>query len=129
MMSKRIGVIGAGSVGGTLGRGWARRGHEVMFGVRNTGDPKGAERLADAEKARAGSVAEAAAFGEVVVLTTPWKGTRDALQNAGDLSGKILLDCTNPLKPDLSGLDVPPGSSAAEQVAGWAPGARVVKIF
>jgi predicted dinucleotide-binding enzyme len=100
-----------------------------MFGVRNPGEPKVAELLADAEKARAGSVAEAAAFGEVVVLATPWGGTRDALQQAGDLSGKILLDCTNPLKPDLSGLDVPPGSSASEQIAGWAPGARVVKIF
>jgi predicted dinucleotide-binding enzyme len=128
-MSKRIGVIGAGSVGGTLGRGWARRGHEVMFGVRDTGDPKVAKLLADAETARAGSVAEAASFGEVVVLATSWGGTRDALQQAGDLSGKVLLDCTNPLKTDLSGLDVPPGSSAAEQVASWAPGARVFKIF
>lgn len=128
-MSKRIGVIGAGSVGGALGRGWARRGHEVMFGVRDTGDPKVAKLLAEAETARAGSVAEAAAFGEVVVLATSWGGTRDAVQNAGDLGGKVLLDCTNPLQPDLSGLDVPPGSSAAEQVAGWAPGARVVKIF
>jgi 8-hydroxy-5-deazaflavin:NADPH oxidoreductase len=125
----RIGVIGAGSVGGTLGRGWARRGHEVVFGVRDPGRPEVVKLLEAAEGARAASVAEAAAGGEVVVLATPWGATRDAVQQAGDLAGKVLLDCTNPLKPDLSGLDVPPGSSAAQQIAAWAAGARVVKVF
>jgi 8-hydroxy-5-deazaflavin:NADPH oxidoreductase len=125
----RIGVIGAGSVGGALGRGWAKRGHEVVFGVRDPGKPEIVKLLEDAEGARAASLAAAAAFGEVVVLATPWGGTRDAVQQAGDLAGKVLLDCTNPLKPDMSGLDVPAGSSAAEQVAAWAPGARVVKVF
>lgn len=125
----RIGIIGAGSVGGALGRGWAKRGHEVVFGVRDPGKPEMAKLLHQAEGARAASVAEAAAFGEVVVLATPWGGTRDAVQQAGDLAGKVLLDCTNPLTSDLSGLDVPPGSSAAQQIAAWAPGARVVKIF
>jgi hypothetical protein len=125
----RIGVIGAGSVGGALGRGWAKRGHEVVFGVRDPGKPEVVKLLEAAEGARAASVAEAAAAGEVVVLATPWGATRDAVQQAGDLAGKVVLDCTNPLKPDLSGLDVPPGSSAAQQIAAWAPGAQVVKVF
>jgi len=61
------------------------------------------------------------------VLATPWAGTEDALRNAGDLSGRIVLDCTNPLSPDMSGLVG--DKSAAEQVASWAKGAKVVKIF
>lgn len=124
----RIGVIGIGMVGGTLGRRWAREGHEVLFGVREPSSEKVGRLLADSgENARAGTVAEAAAFGEVVALATPWGGTEDAVRHAGDLTGKVLLDCTNPLKPDLSGLAGDP--SGAEQVAAWAPGAKVVKIF
>jgi predicted dinucleotide-binding enzyme len=124
----RIAVIGIGMVGGTLGRRWAREGHEVMFGVREPSSEKVGQLLADSgENAKAGSVAEAAAFGEVVVLATPWAGTEDAIRTAGDLSGKIVLDCTNPLAPDMSGLVG--DRSAAEQVASWARGAKVVKIF
>ncbi|HVR98639.1 MAG TPA: NADPH-dependent F420 reductase [Thermoanaerobaculia bacterium] len=125
----RIGVIGAGSVGGTLGRRWAQRGHEVMFGVRNPQDPKVQKLLGESEGATAGSLAEAAAFGEVVVFATPWGDTRNALVNAGDLTGKVVFDATNPLTSDLSGLAVGGDTSAAEQIAGWAPGARVVKVF
>ena len=65
----------------------------------------------------------------MVVLTTPWNATQAAIQNAGNLSGKILVDCTNPLKPDLSGLIIGLDASAAEQIASWARGARVVKCF
>ena len=65
----------------------------------------------------------------MVVLTTPWNATQAAIQNAGNLSGKILVDCTNPLKPDLSGLTIGLDASAAEQIASWARGARVVKCF
>jgi predicted dinucleotide-binding enzyme len=125
----RIGIIGAGSVGGALGRGWIRRaGHEVTFGVRNPSDPKTA-RLREETGARAASVAEAAASGEVVVLATPWEATQEAVKSAGDLAGKIVFDCTNPLAPQLSGLTHGFDTSAGEQVASWAPGARVVKIF
>jgi 8-hydroxy-5-deazaflavin:NADPH oxidoreductase len=124
----RIGIIGAGSVGGALGRGWTRAGHEVTFGVRDSSDPK-VTKLLEETGAKAGSVAEAAAFGEVVVLATPWEGTEDALRNAGDLSGKIVFDCTNPLAPQLSGLTHGSDTSGGEQVAAWAPGARVVKVF
>src|SRR5215475_5715223 len=126
----RIAVIGAGNVGGTLGTGWASRGHEIFFGVRDTADPKLAELLARGRGAvRATGVNEAAASAEVVALTVPWPAAQDALRSAGNLGGKILLDCTNPLKPDLSGLTVGYTASGAEHVAAWAPSARVVKIF
>jgi predicted dinucleotide-binding enzyme len=126
----RIGVIGAGSVGGTLGRGWAKHGHQVMFGVRDPKAAKIVDLLAQAgPAATAGTMAEAALFGDVVVLATPWEAAQDALRAAGDLTDKLLLDCTNPLAPDLSGLVVGHTTSAGEQVAAWAPDARVVKIF
>src|SRR3954470_17952643 len=124
----RIGIIGAGSVGGALGRGWARAGHEVRFGVRDASDPK-VQKLVEETGAKAASVADAASGAEVVVLATPWGATQDAVKSAGGLAGKVVFDCTNPLAPNLSGLTHGFDTSAAEQVASWAPGARVVKVF
>jgi len=130
MGAMRIGILGAGSVGGTLGRRWAHGGHEVLFGVRDAADPKVRDLVAlSGAAARAGSVTEAASFGAVVVLATPWDAVESVLRSAGDLSGKTLLDCTNPLKEDLSGLAVGNTTSGAEQVARWAPQAHVVKVF
>ena len=126
----KIAIIGAGSVGGTLGTAWANRGHEVVFGVRDAADAKLKELLARGDgKARAAGIKDAAAAAEVVALTVPWPAAQDALRSAGDLRRKILLDCMNPLKPDLSGLTVGHTTSGAEHVTTWAPGARVVKIF
>jgi NADPH-dependent F420 reductase len=126
----KIGTIGAGNVAGTLGRAWAAKGHDVVFGVRDPRGPKVQELVkATGGKARAASPAEAAAHGEVVLLATPWAATRAALRGAGDLSGKVLVDATNPLAPDLSGLALGHTTSAGEEVARWAPGAKVVKAF
>jgi len=126
----RIAVIGAGSVGGTLGTAWAARGHEVVFGVRDPRDAR-LQHLLDAAggRARAATVAEAAGAGEVVLLAVPWGAAREAIAAAGSLAGKVLIDATNPLLPDLSGLALGHTTSAAEEVARWAPGARVVKAF
>jgi hypothetical protein len=74
-------------------------------------------------------VAEAARFGEVIVLTTPWPQTQAAIQAAGDLRRTIVLDATNPIAADFSWLEIGHTTSGGEQVASWAPGARVVKIF
>src|SRR5262245_201757 len=126
----KIAIIGAGNVGGTLGQAWARKGHDLFFGVRHPQDDK-TRRLVQSigGNAQAKTVAEAAAFGEVVVLATPWQGTEVAIKQAGDLTGKVVIDCTNPLKPDVSGLDVGFSTSGAEQVAQWATGAKVFKAF
>ena len=118
----KLAVIGAGSVGGTLGKAWQRRGHDVTYGVRNPDDPK---------YGRLGAVSNAKAVDgtDVVVLCTPWQGTREAVATSGDLAGKVLIDCTNPLTPDVTALEVGHTTSGAEQVAGWATGARVVKAL
>lgn len=126
----RIGMIGAGNVGVALGRRWTAAGHDVMFGVR---DPRGAniQRLIGelGPRAFAGSVADAAAMGDVIVLATPFGETQRALQAAGAVGGKVLIDCTNPLKPDLAGLSIGHTTSAAEAIHRWAPAARVVKAL
>jgi 8-hydroxy-5-deazaflavin:NADPH oxidoreductase len=126
----KIGIIGSGNVGSALGQRWAAAGHEIKYGARNTAKPELVALLKKiGARASAGSVAEAAAFGEVLVLTTPWNGTQAAIESAGDVAGKIIVDCTNPLKSDLSGLSIGLDTSGAEQVAQWAKGARVVKCF
>ncbi len=126
----KIGIIGSGNVGSALGERWAAAGHDIRFGVRNTAKPELVALLKNiGARASAGSVGEAAAFGEVIVLTTPWNGTQTAIESAGTVAGKIIVDCTNPLKEDLSGLSVGLNTSGAEQVAQWAKAARVVKCF
>lgn len=119
-----IAIIGAGNVGGTLGRRWHEAGYTVVFGVR---EPQG-------EKARALPApallpAAAAQQAGVLLLATPWPATQAALEALGDLTGKIVLDATNPLLPNLAGLTHGHETSGAEQVAQWAAGARVVKAF
>jgi len=124
----KIGVVGSGNVGSALARGWVAKGHQVMLGVRDTESSAARER-ADTLGAALGSVREAGLFGDAVALAVPWSAVDYALAEVGDFGGRVLLDCTNPLTADLSGLDVPSGSSGAERVAERATGARVVKVF
>lgn len=121
----RLGIIGAGHVGGALGRLWEAQGHDVRFGVRDPGVTAGGGLPRD----RTGTVPDVAAFGDVIVLAVPWAAAADALEAAGPLSGKTLIDCTNPLLPDLSGLAVGMTTSAGEEVAKLVPAAKVVKCF
>jgi hypothetical protein len=79
--------------------------------------------------ASAATVADAVAKSDVILLATPWPATKQAVSDAGNLAGKILIDATNPLLPDLSGMEVGTTTSGAELVAEWAKGAKVVKAF
>ena len=126
----KIAVIGAGNVGGTLGTGWARAGHEVIYGVRNAADSKVQALLDSARgKARAASNSEAAAAVEIIVFATPWEVTEEAVKSCGSLAGKTVIDVTNPLKPGLGGLTHGLTTSGVEHVAEWAKGAKLVKCF
>jgi len=126
----KIAVTGTGNVGGVLGTRWAQKGHQVVFGSRDPEGEKVQHLVAGAgPNACAASAAEAASASDVVVFATPWHITERVIISAGDLTGKIVVDCTNPVKPDLSGLDVGFDTSAGEQVAAWAAGARIVKAF
>jgi NADPH-dependent F420 reductase len=123
-----IGIIGTGHMGGTLGGLWAQKGNKVFFGSRDVRKAAGLIRVIG-ENIAVGSYAEAVKFGDVILLATPWWATKEALESAGSLHGKILIDCTNPLKKDYSGLTTTPELSGGEEVAQWAPGAKVVKAF
>ena len=126
----RIGILGAGNVGAALGRVWTSEGHDVLFGVPDAKNERTRKALAALGSAgRAGTNAEAAAFGEVLALAVPWPVAQQAIESSGKLAGKVLIDCSNPLASDLKGLTVGLNTSAAEQVAAWAGGARVVKAF
>ncbi|MCC3409698.1 MAG: NADPH-dependent F420 reductase [Microcoleus sp. PH2017_10_PVI_O_A] len=130
----KIGIIGAGNVGGTLGRILTAKGHSIVFGVR---DPQSAKVQSAVEatggNARAASVGEAASHGQVSILATPWNGTQEAIAAAGDLTGKIIIDATNPIEMTpaglAAGLTIGHTTSAAEEIAKWAIGSQVVKAF
>jgi predicted dinucleotide-binding enzyme len=119
----KIAIIGAGSVGQALAMGWRKAGHDVRFGVRDTSRDRG--------EIPAVSVADAVAASEIVVMATPWPDTRAAIESAGDLTGRIVIDCTNPLGGGPQGLHLVVGfeTSAGEQVAQWARGASVFKTL
>lgn len=120
----KIAVVGAGNVGKALGGAWARRGHDVSYGVRNPADAK-------YQGLKAASVATAAQAAEAILLATPWDATEAALKSAGDLSGKLILDATNPLSlgPQGIGLAVGHTISGGEMVAAWAKGTAVFKTL
>ncbi len=126
----KIAIFGAGNVGSALGKGWAAKGHAIYYGVP---EPQGEKMRAVLKEtggnARAGSVREAADASEVIVLAVPYPAVREAVAAAGEFDNKVVIDCTNPLKPDLSGLVLGQDTSAGEQVREWTRGARVVKAF
>lgn len=132
----KVGILGTGDVGRALGRGFITYGHEAMMGSRSATNEKAvAWAREQGPKAKVGTFADAAAFGDIVVLATLWTGTKSALDMAGGaraLAGKVVVDTTNPL--DFSH-GMPPRlalghtDSAGEQVQRWLPDAKVVKAF
>ena len=131
----RIAVLGTGVVGTAVGRRLVETGHEVRMGSRTAGNEKAAAFVAAAgPSASAGTFADAAEYGEVVVNATGGLVSIDALTAAGaeNLAGKVLLDISNPL--DFSA-GFPPtvrqdgGHSLGEQIQAAFPDARVVKTL
>lgn len=126
----RIGVLGTGDMAAALGGAWARAGHEVFVGGR---DAAAVEVLAGRLGAAGhGTPAQAAGYGEVVLLAVP-AGAAPALarEHAGALAGRTVVDCTNPLAPGPGGvmLTTGAGESVAGLIGAAAPGAHVVKAF
>ena len=124
----KIGIIGAGDVGGTLGKRWRQKKHEIMFGVRNLQSPNVQKLIQADQNLRFGDIKEAVTFGDVIVFAIPWTSVEETILKAGNLGGKILIDPTNPLTPDLKGLALD-NTSVAEKIANLANTAKVVKAF
>jgi predicted dinucleotide-binding enzyme len=121
----RIGIVGAGRIGGNCATQLAKGGHEVKLSAR---DPSKLEGLAAeiGERASVGSPAEAAEFGEVVVFAVPWDGFDDAVSAAGSLDGKIVIDTTNQYGSSEMPAD---GETGASFHAARVSGARYTKSF
>jgi len=121
----KICIHGFGNVGSALAKLWVKAGHSVEAGLRPGSRH---EEIARRLGVRIVEPAPGAQKAEVNVLALPWTAVEDFLRSLGPLTGKVLVDATNPLDRDLSVLKPPPGS-AGLQVAEWAPGAHVVKAF
>lgn len=126
----RIAITGAGRVGAALAQGLRGKRHDVALGVRDTSRP---DLLALAHSAQASLAApvSAAQAAEIVILALPWEAAEAAVTALGDMSGKIVIDCMNPIGrvDGAPGLLIGHVSSGGETVAGWLPGARVVKTL
>jgi predicted dinucleotide-binding enzyme len=116
-----------GNVGSALGRQWKKAGHDVLFCVHDPQNPEKREQALSVNAA-IGTVSDSATAG-AVLLAVPWPALPEVLKATGDLSGKIVLDCTNPVTPELTHLTIGHTTSAGEEVAKMVPKARVVKIF
>jgi 8-hydroxy-5-deazaflavin:NADPH oxidoreductase len=123
----KIGIIGGGNMGNGLGKFWAKNGHQLMFSFSRNEQKLRDLAASVSDTAQVGTPAEAVQFADVVLLAVPWAAVPEALQAVGSLEGKILFSCVNALKPDMSGMAVGTTTSAAEEIAKLAPGARVVE--
>jgi NADPH-dependent F420 reductase len=123
----KIAIIGAGNVGRALAGSFVRAGHDVTLSSEH---PDNARTVAQETGARAAADnRDAVRDADVVVLAVPYGALVDLVDALGDgLTGKIVVDATNPLRPDYQGLAVE-GTSAAEQVQARVKGAKVVKAF
>lgn len=125
----KIAIIGAGHVGGNLGRALGERGHDIVFGVREPAQY--AELAAEMPGVtRVEQPAKAAAFGQIIFLAVPYHAIKDAVPALGELGDKILVDCTNPLDHERGPRVADTReSSGAETIAALADGGLVVKAF
>ena len=128
----KVGILGSGDVAKALGKGFLACGHEVMLGSRDAAKVKGWN---DHEKASAGTFAETAAFGELVVVAVKGTVAVEAVKLAGDhLAGKPVIDATNPIAdaPPVNGIlqfFTGPNDSLMERLQAAVPAAHFVKAF
>lgn len=119
-------VIGTGNMGSGFVKQLSAAGHQVTVTAR---DNTKAESLARQYGAKAVAASGAASEVDAVIVATPYGEAVAALRSIGDLTGKTVIDITNPLTPDYMGLTVGHSTSAAEEIAKAVPGVEVVKGF
>ena len=124
----KIGIVGAGRIGGNLASLWAKQHHEVMLSYSR--DPAHLEQAASAIGARAltGSVRDAVEFGDVILFSVPWSRIDEVVEEMGDLDGKVVIDTTNQYGPN--GVEeLPDGKTAAQLNKERLKGAKYAKAF
>ena len=123
-----IAIIGTGNVGGALGAAASKAGYDVVYAAQDAAKTQAVATANGGTAAR--SVRDAAAGADIVVLAVPYGATADVTAEiAPVIAGKVVIDATNPLKADYSGLATEGGPSGAEGIAAALPGAKVVKAF
>jgi 8-hydroxy-5-deazaflavin:NADPH oxidoreductase len=124
MQIMKIGIVGAGNVATKLAALMAHAGHEVTVGARD------ASKVKTKTPYRVTSINRAISHGEIVILAIPYSACLDVLGPlVSELIGKIVIDATNPLKPDWSPLLLGEQNSAGEEIARLLPKSQVVKAF
>jgi hypothetical protein len=123
-----ISILGAGNVGMALARAFTAKGESVRFGVPEPDKYRDAVAKLGVS-ASIGTTAEAVTASDVVILAVPYGAAESIARSVPDWKGRILVDATNPLAPGLAGLSLGTTTSGAEEIAGAAKGARVVKAF
>ena len=128
-----VGILGSGDVGKALGTGFVKHGHDVKIGSR---EPSKLDAWVkeNGAKASAGSFADAAKFGDIVILATLGNAVENVIGLAGKdaFDGKVVIDTTNPLKFEpgqMPQLSISGNDSLGEHVQRWLPKSKVVKAF
>lgn len=120
-------VLGAGNMGSALARQFSRAGHQVRIAA--TSFEKAATVASRISGATAVEAAGSAEGSDVIVVATPFDQAVAALKTAGPVAGKVVIDVTNPMTADYSGLTLGHDTSAAEEIAKALPNAEVAKAF
>lgn len=130
--TETIAIIGTGNVGSTLGKVWARNGHNIIYGSRSAQSERVQNLVRETGNgAVATSQAEAAASADIVIIPIPPAAIAEVISALGNLDGKIVIDPTNWWSFEEGWASAPrdPRDSLAEQVQALAPNAHVVKAF
>ncbi len=125
----KLAIIGSGNIGKSIGTWASGIGYDVIFSAKNAEHAKEAAKAAG-NNAKYEKTHEAMKQADMILLAVPYSAVKDVLENMGPhLKDKVLIDATNPLNADYSGLEIGFTTSAAEEIAKLAPGAKVVKAF
>lgn len=123
----KIAILGSGLMGAGLGRIWAKAGHHIIFTYSRSNAKL--ERLAQETGGTAASVADAVKGADAILLAVNWSSIDDVLEQAGELAGKVVLNCSVPLDDANDSLVLGPRTSGAEELARMRPRALWVSCF
>lgn len=125
----RIGILGSGLMGAKLGTLFARAGHEVTFSYARSEEKLKTLAREAGGRSRAGTPRQASEHADALLVAVHWSRVADALGQAGDLAGKVVLSCSLPMNEDNTELVAAHSTSGAEELARMIPEARIVAAF
>lgn len=126
----KIGIVGSGNIGATLGRLWAKAGHQLYFSFSR--EEQKLEQLAQeaGNDSKAATPYDAVRCSEVVLFSVPWRAQDEAIKQIGRFEGQIVIDTTNAyIDDDMNVQEFPEKDSSSEHIARKCEGAKVIKGF